>query len=108
MLIAWMSLRMSAMRQALARHDWGFEGLRAEGEGCAAGTATHSSKLRMERNWQSQSFLSDHRPCGHFPPTECAGDLRAQHVRGNVAERSYSARWRCAFGGPIPHQTTPS
>ena len=58
------------VRQALDRHDWGFEGLRAEREGCAAGTATHSSKLRMERNWQSQSFLSDHRTCGHFPPTE--------------------------------------
>ena len=34
------------VRQALARHDWGFEGLRAEPEGCAAGTATPSSKLK--------------------------------------------------------------
>src|SRR5258706_9142585 len=36
------------------------------------------------------------------------GILRALASKTDAAERSYSARWRCAFGGSIPHQTTPA
>ena len=94
------------VRQALARHDWGFEGLRAEREGCAAGTATHSSKLRMERNWQSQSFLSDHRTCGHFPPTEWCwgfeGPARKGQRRRAIILRAVALRFSGHSEKPRP------
>src|SRR5258706_6989588 len=35
------------------------------------------------------------------------GILRALASKTSAAERSYSARWRCAFGGSIPHTKRP-